>query len=275
MKTAIAIPTLNASGGCWQQVLRAVDAQDLQPELKLIVDSGSEDGTCESAREHGWVCLKIHRRKFDHGGTRSRIVKLLHGKKFDAVVFLTQDVVLNRPDSLRKLIECLEKTGAAGCFGRQLSEHSGSLHEWQRKRCYPAESYVRTLADAEKYGMMTAFFSDAFGAWNIPLIAKYGAFPETEFGEDALLAAKVLLNGESIAYCAEAECLHEHRDEIPVLWSRGRMVGKFHRTHRWLLKSFGMPKMKKEGKSEGVPVKALFSLAVKTAGYVCGRFLPF
>ena len=276
MKIAVAVPTRNACSGRWEEVLRAVDAQDLQPELKLIVDSESADGTRAAAAAHGWRCLRLRRDRFNHGGTRSRIVRILHGKKFDAVVFLSQDVVLLRADSLRKLVECLERTGAAGCFGRQFAGAGGAFLEWQRAKCYPAESYLRTGADVGEYGLMTAFFSDAFGAWNIPIVMKYGAFPETDFGEDALLAGKALLNGESIAYCAEAECLHEHRDDFRGVWSRGRMVGKFHRRHRWLLRSFGRPEVNgrsSRGRSPRLPPKAWSAFAVKTLGYICGRFL--
>ena len=275
MKVAIAIPTCNAENGCWENVLQAIEQQDLVCDLKLIVDSASTDNTCSLAEKSGWKCIRIKREKFDHGGTRRKIVKYLHRKQFDTVVFMTQDVVLNKPDSLRKLVEFLHQNSLAGCYGRQLSGNCGSLHKWQRERCYTEESQIRTKENIRELGLMTAFFSDAFGAWNISTILKYGAFPDTDFGEDTLLAGKLILEGHAIGYCAAAECLHEHSDDWRTLWVRGRQVGEMHRKESWLLQTFGIPNLKKKnGKNASFPPEALFSFAIKTAGYLFGKYFP-
>lgn len=274
MKVAVAIPTYNAENGCWGEVLQAVEQQDFACDIKLIVDSGSSDQTCAVAERYGWKCIRIRKEKFDHGGTRRKIVKYLYRKQFDTVVLMTQDVVLSRPDSLRNLVKFLHQNSLAGCYGRQLSGNCGSLHKWQRERCYPENSSVKTKADISSLGLMTAFFSDAFGAWNIPLIMKYGAFPDAEFGEDTLLAGKLILEGHSLGYCAEAECHHEHKDDWRTLWIRGRQVGEMHRKEAWLIKTFGMPVTKqKDGKNPPLPLRALFSFCIKSAGYVFGKFI--
>ena len=273
MKIAIAIPTLNACSGPWETVLQAIEKQDIAVDYKLVVDSGSSDETCEFASRNGWNCIRIRKSKFNHGGTRRKIVSFLSRKQIDIVVFMTQDVVLSKPDSLRNLVSFLRENKLAGCYGRQRSENCGSLHGWQREMCYTATSCIKTKAVVPVMGLMAAFFSDAFGAWDIATIMKYGSFPDADFGEDTLLAGKLILNGESLGYCAEAECLHEHQDDWKTLWSRGRQVGLLHKQEPWLLKSFGKPSVKHGGKrGPHLPLRALISFVIKGLGYFSGRY---
>lgn len=273
MKTAIAIPTFNACSGDWERILQAIDEQNFAPDFKLIVDSESSDETCTAARQHGWNCIKIRKSKFKHGGVRRKIVKLLFRKKFDVVIFMTQDVLLSSPDSLRQLVTFLQEENLAGCYGRQRSENCGSLHRWQRETCYPAESCIKNKEQISELGLMTAFFSDAFAAWDIGKIMKYGAFPDAQFGEDTLLAGKLILNGEAVGYCAGAECLHEHQDDWKTLWTRGWQVGELHKKESWLLKEFGAPSVtRKNRKRHPLPFKAWLSFAIKSFGYLSGRF---
>ena len=275
MKSALVIPTCNACGKCWEQLLQSVEMQTFKPDLKLIVDSESIDNTIGFACKAGWITLSIRREKFNHGATRRKIVKLLHRKGFDTVILMTQDVILKRSDSLRELVDFMQKNSLAGCYGRQFSFRGNTLDQWQRNRCYPDKSTVKSLSDAQSDGLMTVFFSDAFAVWNIPVILKYGGFPDAEFGEDTLLAAKLLLNGEKTGYCAEAESIHEHQDSWSALWSRGCQIGRLHRRNSWLLREFGRPNLKTHSrKADPVPWNSLFSLGIKTAAYLSGRFLP-
>ena len=68
MKTAVVVPTLNAvKRGFWYELLRAIAEQRLRIDLKLVVDSESNDQTVELASALGWKCLRISRRRFNHG----------------------------------------------------------------------------------------------------------------------------------------------------------------------------------------------------------------
>ena len=276
MKIALAIPTFNACGNCWDQLLKSVEFQTLQPDLKLIIDSSSTDQTVPLARNAGWSVLSIRKEEFNHGGTRRELIKYLHRKGYDAAILMTQDVILKRNDSFRKLVDFLQKNKLAGCCGRQISYRKNTLEQWQRSRCYPENSRINQLQDAEKNGLMTAFFSDAFAVWDIPVIMKYGAFPDTDFGEDTLLAANLLIHGEKTGYCAEAECIHEHCETLFSLWKRGVQIGKMHRKNPWFLKTFGKPAIPEKSKrGNRLAGKALIQFAAKSAGYLWGKTIPF
>ena len=273
MKTAVVVPTLNAvKRGFWYELLRAIAEQRLQIDLKLVVDSESTDQTVELASALGWKCLRIHRRNFNHGATRARIVRYLASKGFDTVIFLSQDVVLSEPDTLKKITGFLwNHPEISGCCGKQISLHEKTLNAWQRERCYPNISRVKTAADIPRDGLMAPFFSNAFAAWKIRDLIQFGNFPTTDFGEDTLLAARILENGGSIGYCAEAIAIHEHSNAPFELFRRGWQIGSFHRLNPELLQRFKNASVNKLAR-KNIPVSIIVPLAVKAAGYCSARF---
>ena len=242
MKTAIAIFTSNAvKRGIWNEVLDAVDRQAFQPDERIVVDSESDDRTVPIAIEHGWTIRSVRRKDFDYGSTRNDIVRELQTRGFDAVVFLSQDVVLHSTDALGKLVEYLLDNDVAGCYGRQIDTRQHSLGAWQRERCYPEVSRIKTLADVPHLKLMTPFFSNALSAWRIAAVTDLGGFPGTMFGEDMLFAAKVLNTGGAVGYCSDAVAVHEHPETMRSLFLRGWKIGIFHRLHPELLRQFGTP----------------------------------
>ena len=271
MKTALVIPTLNAvKRGFWYQLLRSVDEQTLPIDLKLVIDSESNDQTAELAVTRGWKCLRIHRAKFNHGDTRRRIVEGLHRRGFDTVIFLSQDAVLSEPRALSKLTSFLWNNRVAGCYGKQISLHEHTLNAWQRERCYPDYSRIKTQADIGRDGLMASFCSNAFSAWKIPELIRLGNFPKTTFGEDMLMAASVLEQGGAIGYCCDAIVIHEHSNAPGELLKRGWQIGRFHHEHPELLRRFARASAKVAGKRLSPSV--IPPLAIKAAGYFAARF---
>ena len=131
MKCAVVIPALNAvRRGFFRNVLSSLEAQTFHFDLKVIVDSASADQTRALAEAYGWKCIGIRRKNFNHGLVRTRMLRYLHGRGFDTVVFLSQDVVPTAPDTLEKLIHFLWDHDIAGCYGRQISLHEHSLNAW-------------------------------------------------------------------------------------------------------------------------------------------------
>ena len=272
MKTAVVVPTLNAvKRGFWYEMLRAIAEQRLKIDLKLIIDSDSSDQTVELASALGWKCLRHDRRNFNHGLTRARIVRYLASKGFDTVIFLSQDVVLSEPDTLKKLTDFLWKhPEISGCCGKQISLHEKTLNAWQRERCYPNTSRIKTAADIPRDGLMAAFFSNAFAAWKIRDLIRFGNFPETDFGEDMLLASHILENGGAIGYCAEAIAIHEHSNAPFELFRRGWQIGCFHRLNPDLLRRFKKSSVTIARKN--IPAGIVVPLAIKAMGYCSARF---
>ena len=270
MKTAIVIPVCDAvRRGVWRKVLDAVAQQEFQVDERIVIDTGSTDGSAELAAKYGWRVIGIRREEFDHGATRDRIVRDLHRREFDTVIYLSQDVILASPLSLKRLIDNLYAGPAAGCYGRQLGTRKGSPDTWQRERCYPDVSMNKSRADIPRLKLMTPFCSNAFAAWKIPDVIAHGGFVRTMFGEDMLLAAKVIDDGGVIGYCAEATAFHDHPDSPAELFRRGAAIGGFHRRHPELLRRFGAPvNVMRDGRQLSV----LLPMTIKTLGYVCGRF---
>lgn len=269
MRSAIVIPACNAvERGVWEEVLDSVELQDFRPTERIVVDSGSVDDTAELAAARGWKVVPVLRRNFDHGLTRTRMVRRLRRRGFDVVIFMSQDVILAAPDALGKLVGYLCSHPVAGCFGRQTVRHAGTLGAWQLARCYPEESRVKTLADVPELKLRTPFFSNAFSAWKIDRVIELGGFPRAAFGEDMLLAAKVLDSGGAVGYCAEAVAIHEHPETPSGLFLRGLAVGRFHRDHGELLRRFGSPRSIVDPKR---PRGLFLPFCVKSLGYLAGR----
>ena len=271
MKTALVIPTLNAvKRGFWYDLLRSVAEQTLHLDLKLVVDSESNDQTAELAAARGWKCLRIRRGNFNHGDTRRRIVRYLHHKGFDTVVFLSQDAVLSEPGALDKLTKFLWNNPVAGCYGKQISLHEHTLNAWQRNRCYPDASRIKTQADIARDGLMASFCSNAFSAWKVPELIRLGNFPRTNFGEDMLMAASVLEQGGAIGYCCDAIVIHEHSNAPVELLKRGWQIGRFHHEHPELLRKFTRTSARIAGRR--LTPSVMLPLAIKASGYFAARF---
>lgn len=211
----------------------------VQPEQVLIVDSSSEDGTADLARAAGFRVHSISRTEFNHGRTRQVAAELLRDSEL--LVYLTQDAALATPDALGKLLRALEdeKTGAA--FGRQLPyPDAGAIETHARLFNYPAQSDFRTLESRQRLGFKTIFISNSFAAYRRSALTSVGGFPsDVIFGEDTIIAARLLLDGWQIAYVAEAEVYHSHAYSCMQDFRRYFDIGVLHNRERWLLREFG------------------------------------
>jgi len=275
MKTALVICSLNATqSGRWEETLRQIAGQSQQPDCCILADSESGDRTVEIFRRFDWQVQTVPRREFNHGATRRDILCRLARDGFDLAVFVSQDVVLENCESLRALTDYLVANQAAAVYGRQLSRQTGGLDNWQRQICYPAESMLKTKADIPKKGLMTAFCSDAFCVWDIAKAIRHGNFPDTDFGEDMLLAARCILGGETIGYAAAATCWHEHPASLPSLFRRGCAIGRMHAQNPWLKANFGNfeTAATRKIKYNADTLKLLPAMTVKYAGILFGKY---
>ena len=106
MTVSVIIPTLNEAA-CLAETLRSVRAE--KPREIIVVDGGSNDGTCERAAEADRV---LH-------GPRGRAAQMNHGAAHaagDVLLFLHADCTLEA-GALAAAEKCLAGRGvAAGCF---------------------------------------------------------------------------------------------------------------------------------------------------------------
>lgn len=286
-KLGLLVPTYNA-GKLWHRWLEALACQTCKPAWCLVIDSSSTDETAEWARQSGLDVHVISASQFNHGGTRQLGVNMLVDAEI--IVFLTQDAILADKDSLAHLVAVFSDKSIGAAYGRQLP-HAGAkaLGAHARSHNYPSQSQVKTLADVPRLGIKTAFISNSFAAYRREAIEAAGGFPDDVIlAEDMVVAARMLMRGWHVAYCAEAKVYHSHDYNMLEEFRRYFDIGILHAREKWLLNTFG------NAESSGVEFVlsemrylavnapwliplALMRTGVKYFGYRLGRneaFLP-
>ncbi|GAA4780035.1 O antigen biosynthesis rhamnosyltransferase RfbN [Olivibacter ginsenosidimutans] len=281
MKTVLYIPTFNA-GKRWSEVIKAINEQLVAPHQKVIIDSGSNDGTLTLPELSTFTIMAIDQADFDHGGTRQLAVERFPDA--DLYIFLTQDAILADRRALANLIAVFEEHPTVGvAYGRQLP-HKGAkaLEAHARLFNYPAHAQFRNLKNAQQYGIKAISCSNSFAAYRREAFEEAGGFPSgTILGEDVITAGKIVLNGWQLAYVAEAKVYHSHSYTVSDEFKRYFDIGVFHAMNPWIFENFGHAESEgwKYVKSElryvirhqptALP-KVLFSLGAKWLGYKLG-----
>lgn len=237
-RVSVVIPALNA-GPHLPALLPALAAQGLAPAQFLVIDSASDDGSCEAFRAFGATVVGIDRRTFNHGGTRQRAVEMR--PEADIVVMLTQDAIPQGPDTIARLVDAFVDPQVGMAYGRQLPRTvARGIERHARLVNYPPQSETREFADRARVGVKTVFCSDSFAAYRATALAAVGGFPlDAFFAEDQLVAGKMLIEGWRIAYRGDAEVTHSHGYTVVEEFRRYFDVGVFHGRNRWLIDTFG------------------------------------
>ncbi len=237
-KIALIIPTLNG-GRTFYDLMISLKDQTIEPQSKLIIDSMSTDETPRIANSFGFNVISIKPEEFNHGATRQMGVEL--NPNADIIIFLTQDAILFDSFALENLIASFKEDGIGGAYGRQIPHKNASLiGEHARSFNYSSLSKVKSITDIEQIGIKTAFISNTFGAYRRKALIECGGFPSsTIFGEDTYIAAKMILSGWKIAYCAEAKVYHSHDYTFFQEFKRYFDIGVFHARESWIRENFG------------------------------------
>lgn len=239
MKITLIIPTYNA-GSLWPNVLNAIKQQTMYPDKVIVIDSGSKDGTVRLASDLDNISvLHIHSKDFNHGGTRNLAVTKALGS--DVIIFLTQDAILADTDALKNLVSYFSDPLIAAVCGRQLPHKDANpLAVHARNFNYSSKSIVKSKADIESLGIKTVFMSNSFAAYRRSIFEELGGFPEhTILAEDMFMAAKMILAGYKVAYCAEAAVKHSHNYTPREEFQRYFDTGVFHACTPWIQRDFG------------------------------------
>lgn len=206
----------------------------------LIVDSGSSGDDVKKSEALGFEVIKIPKADFNHGGTRQKAIEHLQ-RSCDIAIFLTQDAILSDPESFANLLKAFDDPDVAAAYGRQLPhKDAGQLGAHARLFNYGATPSLRSLASVSEQGFKTCFISNSFAAYRIKALQAVGGFPsDVILGEDTCVAAKLILNGQKIAYVADACVYHSHDYTILEEFRRYFDTGVFHAQQPWLIESFG------------------------------------
>ena len=238
-KVSVIIPTFNA-GKTFAQLLHNLNEQTVKPYELIIADSESSDHTVDIAKQYGATVLPIKRAEFDHGGTRNVAAQYASG---DILMFLTQDIVPIDRLLIEKLIEPFnlqehDDGTIAYSYARQIAdEETGHLFEKiARNVNYPDQSSIKGYDDLERLGIKTFFCSNACSAIRKDFFLQQGGFVSpTIFNEDMFMAARLVLTGKKIAYCAEAKVYHTHTYTVKQQFKRYFDNGMSMRTQSWIL----------------------------------------
>ena len=168
---------------------------------------------------------KITKEEFSHSTAREDEAMQSDA---DILVFVTQDVVIEREDWLEKLVAPIIAGEVDACFSRQVSKFN-NIEKYTREKNYPAESYVNAKEDLETKGMKAFFFSDASSAIKTETFKKLGGYDGKRLptNEDMYIAYKLITNGYKIKYCADSVVCHSHKFTLKQVYDRYRLVGRF------------------------------------------------
>lgn len=238
-RTRIIVPVRNG-GSRWREAARALQAALPDAAQAAVVDSGSTDGSDRVALESGFELQRIDPGTFNHGGTRQwAIERFCAGRAF--VIFLTQDAVLEEPGALRALLSAFADPQVGAAYGRQVPHRgAGPFEAHMIVFNYGPESETRSLADAPRLGLKTAYFSNSFAAYRLDALRACGGFPShLILGEDTAVAVRMLLAGWNIRYCAQSRVRHSHPLTLVQEMQRYFDFGVLHAQLPELLEHFG------------------------------------
>lgn len=240
-RIGLVVLTLNP-GPSFVDWLESVRRQTLCPEDLLVIDSQSTDSYPEQAVRFGFALHKIRREEFGHGKTRQLAIEIL--PESEIIIFMTQDAVLETPDSFANLLKGMSSPDIGAAYGRQLPRQDASpIEAHARLFNYPDRSRVKSLENIQELGIKTPFLSNSFSAYKKNALMEAGGFPShLNFGEDVYVAARMILKGWRIAYVADATVYHSHRYSYREEWNRYLQVGQFYGKEDWIVKTFGNAK---------------------------------
>ena len=241
---SVIIPTYNAATYL-PALLDCLNRQTISHEL-IIIDSQSTDNTQAVLRQHQIQFTSIPSASFNHGSTRNLGVNLA---TYENVIFLTQDALPTDTDTLENLVIALTSDDSiAMAYGRQLPyAEADLLSQFARLTNYPELSRIKSMANIVEMGIKTCHCSNSFAAYKKTDLQSVGGFPsDTILGEDVSVAARLLLTGKEMAYCAEATVFHSHNYTIKEEFKRYFDIGVFHKQQEEVLKPFT------KAESEGV-----------------------
>ncbi|MCR8659831.1 glycosyltransferase family 2 protein [Paenibacillus endoradicis] len=233
---SVIIPTLNA-GDSFGMLLKLLKEQTIQPHELIIIDSCSDDATVQLAQAAGAKILTVQRTDFDHGGTRNLAADYASG---DILMFMTQDVIPVNGRLIENLVKPLVGDSTHDevvyTYARQIAGADGNLLEkLARANNYPQESSVQSYEDIERLGIKTFFCSNACSAIRRDVFEQMGGFQSPViFNEDMFMAARCILSGMKIGYCAEAQVNHTHNYTIKQQFKRFFDNGVSMRCNAWI-----------------------------------------
>lgn len=202
--------------------------------IRYIVTKG-KDNTEEILKNiDNCIHTIIEPKDFSHSLTREQEA---FKSDADIVVFITQDIIIERKDWLYNLTKDIESGQVDACYSRQLCNNN-SIEKYTRESNYPSKSKIVSKEDIKKLGLKTFFFSDASSAIKRETFVKLKGYDGKRLviSEDMYIAYKLIMNNYKIKYCADSEVIHSHNFTLKQQYKRYYDTGKFFKENNYLNK---------------------------------------
>ncbi|QJD78373.1 glycosyltransferase [Spirosoma rhododendri] len=233
---SIVIPVYNAAA--YLPALLARLREQTMPHELILIDSESDERTQQIYRDEKVNVVRIKKTEFNHGTTRNLGLRIA---QYDTVAFMTQDALPASAETLQRLVEALNsRQDIAMAYGRQLPyPETGFFGQFARIINYPDTSVIKTRELIPEMGVKTCSCSNSFAIYKKQELLNVGGFPsDTILGEDVSVAARFILQGKAVAYCAEAQVFHSHDYTVLEEFKRYFDIGVFHQEQQAVLKEF-------------------------------------
>lgn len=176
----------------------------------------------------------IEPKDFSHSLTREKAAMACDG---DILVFITQDVKIERNDWLYELTNPIAIGECEASYSRQLCNNN-SIEKYTRERNYPDQSIIKDKNSIDTLGLNTFFFSDASSAINESIFKKLKGYDQKKLptNEDMYIAYKLIMNDYRIKYCAKSEVIHSHDFTLKETCQRYKLFGQFFKQEPYINK---------------------------------------
>jgi glycosyltransferase involved in cell wall biosynthesis len=200
--------------------LEGIRRQQVDDDIEVVViDSGSTDGSTQTAADWGANVHSISVAEFHHGRTRNLGARLAKG---DTLVFTSQDARAASEKWLATLTAALRgRSDVAGVYGRQLPKAGASPpDQFFLTFLYGPEPREQRANHTTELTMETTLFSNVNSAMPRSV---WEAFPFAEdviMSEDQEWCGRVLLAGYSVLYEPHAAVHHSHNYSLVSAFRR-------------------------------------------------------
>lgn len=193
-------------------------------EIKYVLTS-SNDNSETILKDLKIKYKKTKKEEFSHSLTRE--IEAFESNA-DIVVFVTQDVIIEREDWLYNLTKDIVSGKVDASYSRQICLND-TIEKYTREYNYPNESKIVSKEDIKKLGLKTFFFSDASSAIRRETFLKLNGYDHKKLiiNEDMYFAHKLITKGYKIKYCADSEVIHSHVFTLKQYYDRYKDTGKF------------------------------------------------
>lgn len=194
----------------------------------------STDNTEKILKELKCDYRLIEKKDFSHSLTREKVA---NESKADILVFITQDIKIERDDWLNNLTKCIENGECEASYSRQICSNN-TIEKYTREKNYPEKSFIVTKNDIKQKGLKAFFFSDASSAIKRDIFERLNGYDGKNFptNEDMYIAYKLITNGYRIKYCADSVIEHSHKLTLKQLYKRYYDIGVFFLQNEYLNK---------------------------------------